>query len=527
MADQSPPPPPKLSLLQRLRGLFARARSSDVIVANIGQGASDVVVGKNILKIGTLVIPALPVVVALIAALVGGAAGLWRYLVPATMPPGAFNVAVAEFSQIDDQGRERATPDSTLISRTLFTTIQGQLQALPADYQAVVWHDSMNMLQKRATIGAIAGATMERRSAAACRRATELGADLIVYGVLDSGSSPALLRLQFCVRNPSRDRDMGNLAELQAVDRLGGPVQVVLPLSDVQSSVNPPLRVRTVLLAKLVVGLRYELATNPNLTANLKRAQGVFADALRYLEQQDGAATRDNGGDLVQYFIGRESLLLAQDQASSPSEKSSLLDAARAALQQATALNPQYVRAWSALGSVYYARTKLFARRQRLSTDDLARAISAYQSAIAAAQATADPSAEAEARLALALSEWLHADSYLFQTLSDPVLAEAALTRADQQIEIGVALIQPAQNRLHGYAAMARGLIAHERAQIALRAGDQNASRSFFQQARDAYGQCIAAGQADPGDQFLQRQLIAITCAPNAQNVANALQQLQ
>jgi len=61
MANQAStpqPPPPKPSLLQRLRGLWARARSGDVIVANIGQGASDVLVGKNILKIGTLDDPA-------------------------------------------------------------------------------------------------------------------------------------------------------------------------------------------------------------------------------------------------------------------------------------------------------------------------------------------------------------------------------------------------------------------------------------------------------------------------------------
>jgi hypothetical protein len=525
MADQ--PPPPKPSLLQRLRGLFARARSGDVIVANVGQGASDVVVGKNILKIGTLVIPALPAVIALIVALAGGAAGLWAYLVPATMPPGAFNVAVAEFSQIDAQGHERVTSDSALISRTLFTTIQGELQSLTPDYQAIVWHDSMSFLQKRTTIGAISGATVALRSAAACRRASELGADIIVYGVLDASSSPAMLRLQFCVRNPSRDRDLGSLAELQAVDRLGGPVQVVLPLSDVQSSVNPPLRVRTALLAKLVVGLRYELATNPNLAMNLKRAQGVFADALSYLQQQDGAATRENGGDLVQYFLGREYFLRAQDQSASPDEKPPWLDEARAALQQATALNPQYARAWSALGSVYYLRARLLPRPKRLSTDDITRAISAYQSAIAAAQAAGDTSAEAEARLALALSEWLQSEAYLFQVPSDAASAEAALGRADPQLAAGAALIQPAQNRLRGYAAMARGLIAYDRAQIALRAGDAGASRAFFQQARDAFGQCIAAGQADPGDQFLQRQLIAITCAPSAQNVADALQRLQ
>src|SRR5262245_26167446 len=139
MADQAPPPAPKLSLLQRLRKLWVRPRSGDVIIANVGPGSSDVVVGKNILKIGTLVIPALPLVITLIVALVGGAAGLWAYLVPATMPPGTFNVAVAEFSQIDDQGHEHVTSDSALISRTLFTTIQAELQALPADYQALIW----------------------------------------------------------------------------------------------------------------------------------------------------------------------------------------------------------------------------------------------------------------------------------------------------------------------------------------------------------------------------------------------------
>jgi hypothetical protein len=520
-------PPPKPSLLQRLRGLWARVRSGDVIVANVGQGASDVVVGKNILKIGTLVIPALPVVIALIVTLVGGATGMWAYLVPATMPPGTFNVAVAEFSQLDDQGRERVTSDSALISRTLFTTIQAELQTLTADYQAIVWHDSMSMLQKRTAIGVIVSASVDARSAAACRRATELDADIIVYGVLDASKLPAQLRLQFCVRNPSRDRDMGNLAELQAVDRLGSPLLVTLPLSDVQSSVNPLLRVRTTLLAKLVVGLRYELATNPNLRSNFERAQGVFTDALSYLEQQDGAATPENGGDLVQYFIGRESFLLAQEQSPSLSEKSKLLENARAALQQSTTLNPQYARAWSALGSVYYARTRLLARPQRLSTDDIAQAITAYQLAIAAAQTAADRSAEAEARLALALCEWLQSDSYLFQVPSDPVSATAALARAEHQLAAGAALIQPAQNRLHGYATMARGMIAYEHAQIALRAGDRDASRAFFQQSRDAFGQCIAAGQADPGDQFLQRQLIAITCAPYALQVADALQQLQ
>ncbi|MFN8569206.1 MAG: hypothetical protein U0Z44_17180 [Kouleothrix sp.] len=59
-----------------------------MIVATIGAGARDVVVGKNILRIGTLVVPALPVVIALVAALLSATLGLWLYLVPRPCRPG-------------------------------------------------------------------------------------------------------------------------------------------------------------------------------------------------------------------------------------------------------------------------------------------------------------------------------------------------------------------------------------------------------------------------------------------------------
>jgi hypothetical protein len=90
----------------------------------------------------------------------------------------------------------------------------------------------------------------------------------------------------------------------------------------------------------------------------------------------------------------------------------------------------------------------------------------------------------------------------------------------------GTALLQPAQNRFRGFAAMVSGLVAHERAQISLRAGDKTAGRAFFQQARDDYNQCIAAGKADPGDQFLKRQIIEPTCIHYKSDAENALQNL-
>ena len=127
MASSTPAPQqPSRSWRQRLRRLIAQLRGGDTIMAHVGAGASDVIVGKNIVKIGTLVVPTLPVIITLCALLGGGAAALWLALVPATMPPERFNVAIAEFSAIDAAGRERVDADSALVSKTLFTTLQSE-----------------------------------------------------------------------------------------------------------------------------------------------------------------------------------------------------------------------------------------------------------------------------------------------------------------------------------------------------------------------------------------------------------------
>ena len=516
-------PPPNRSWWQRLRQRLP-GRSADVIVATIGAGARDVVVGKNILRIGTLVVPALPVVIALVAALLSTMLGLWLYLVPATMPPGYVNIAIARFGRVDADGRIHTSADTDLIGRTLFATVRDEVRRLAPDYYGQVWHDSMGLLEKRTTIGMAVGATAQDRWQDACARATAVGAQIIVYGELDTRPSPALLRLSLCEHNPNRERDMGNFAELQRFDRLGGPLPVVLPLSDVQGSVNAPLRVRTTLVAKLIVGLRYELADAPSYIANLRKALGVFNDALAYLGAEEGAATADNGGDLVYYLIGREHFLLFQDAATPANERAGQLDMARAALERALALNPRYARALTTLGGVYFHLAQQRTPELRTQGPELGQALTTYQAAVAAAQASADQAAEAEARLALALAYRLQAEGLLAQATPDLPVAEAALGAADRAAQAADQLILPEQNRFRGVAAMVHGLIAHQRAQMLARtSGQAPAARAMFQQAVDAYRQCIAASQADPGDLFLKRQIVDVTCRPRAESAAAAL----
>lgn len=502
-------------------------RSADVIIANVGAGAQDVVVGKNILRIGTLVIPALPAVIALILTLVSAAGGLWLYLVPATMPDGYVNIAIANFGMVGADGRIRTSKDSDLIGRTLFATVRDEVQRLAPDYRGQVWHDSMNLLQKRRTIGLIAGETPALRAINACAEAAKLNANIMVYGVLDTRSTPAQLSMELCARNPNRDRDTGNFDELQQFDRLGGPLAVTVPLQDVQGSVNAPLRVRTTLVAKLITGLRYELADAPNYATNLRKALAVFNDALAYLNQEEGAASIDNGGDLVYALIGREHFLLAQDPSTPASDAPAEFEAARTAYARAIEQNPQFGRALTGLAGVYFSQAQARPANTRLQGNELTQALGLYTRAIAAAQARADQSAEAEARVAMALAERLYAEGLLAQAAPDTSAAAAALDSADAQAHAAEALIQPEQNRLRGVAAMARGLVAHQRAQMLARANGQNtAARAMFQQAVDAYQQCIASSQADPGDLFLKRQIVDFTCQPLAKSAAAARDRL-
>jgi tetratricopeptide (TPR) repeat protein len=498
-----------------------------VIIANVGAGAQDVVVGKNILRIGTLVIPALPAVVALVALVVGVALGLWFSLVPATMPDGYVNIAIADFGQIDADGRMRVTADSQRVGETLFATVRDEVTRLAPDYRGQVWHDSMSLLEKRGSIGMISGLTPDLRSPGACQRATDLHANIIVYGALDTRSTPAQLSMELCARNPNRDRDAGTYDELQQFDRLGGPLTVNLPLQDVQGSVNAPLRVRTTLVAKLVVGLRYELADAPNYASNLRKALGVFNEALAYLQAQDGAASAENGGDVVYYFIGREHFLLAQDPATPASDKPAELEAARAGFARAVELNGTYGRALNGLGGVYFHLAQSRPPAERLHSNELGQALDAYTRAIAAAQARKDRLAQAEAHTALALTLRLQAEALMTQATPDNAAAAAALGRADGELDAATPLLPAEQNRIRGVAAMARGLVAHQRAQLLARTKAKTAAiRASFQGAIDAYQQCISAGLADPGDLFLKRQIIDFTCRPRQESARAALARL-
>jgi len=153
----------------RLFSFLRRKERGDVIAGNVGESARGVVVGKNVVQIGTLVVPArlAVVLVALLVGLVAGSTFLaWNLWVPDRMT-GLFNIAVAEFEQVDPQGQVRSSPRGQLISQRLFNGLAIEFDSLPfkvrQDLQPQLWHDSLSLTRKRAQIGLVPGETREAR----------------------------------------------------------------------------------------------------------------------------------------------------------------------------------------------------------------------------------------------------------------------------------------------------------------------------------------------------------------------------
>jgi len=485
--------------LSRLRRFLSNLRHGDVIVANVGEGARDVVVGKNIIKIGTLNVPTLPVAVLLLVVFAAAALTVWFFFVPAKMT-GAFNVAVAEFGEVDAQGHVHPSENGKRLSNWVFETLQNELGQLPGDLHASVWHDSLGPLRKRVTIGLVPD------EASARQRAEEIGADVLVYGNFRAGQNPADFVPRFYVR-----RIQGSANELDDIlgaHELGSPIPVRLPLnlsSDPVSrlALNRKLGVRIDALAQVTAGLLYDLIGDSTT------ALAIFQKA----NEEPGWDEQD-GKEVLYYFIGKQYLFLNQ------------LDKGKSVFEKALSLNPNYARAYIGLGGIYYDQAQnIQPVSERLKTDDLDNAIGQYQQALTLARSAKDHEVELSAHFALGSAYRLKGEAYVYLNQFD--VADAWFTQTIQEIAAGRELISPDEHRLLGIAYAVLGTAYHEKAHARLVQGDRADSQNLFEQALAAYDQCIKEADAAPEDQILADKVKAASCVPYKQQVEDALAELK
>jgi hypothetical protein len=496
----------------RLLRLFKQRGAGDVITAEVGEGGRGVVVGKNIVQIGTLAVPTWALLALLGVIMVG--VGLLGWLAfhkakgPTSMS-GLFTVAVANFGEVDANGQVRPSQKGDLLSRRLYEGLQIEFNSLPKniqqDFQPQVWQDSIDPSQKGVKIGVIPGNTAPEQEAAACALAARINARMVIYGNLPPPGSVTEFIPQVAVCNNSQLRIDADEIVGQHQLSSGIPATLLAALSqpNVETSINIKLNTWSDTFSAFTIGVMYDLQGRSDL------ALKVFQQAQDEFKTNTG---KEN--EVLWFFIGREHLLLNQD---SDAEK---------AFQQALSVNNQYARAHLGLGTVYKDGAEALEPSQRGTTPDLQNAIEQYQQALQGAAASPGALVDVKANLGLATTFLLKGEMQRDQ--GNPSGAEDSFNSAlhlAQAAQVPLADSQEIRSLAQAY--LTEGQAYHELAQLKLTAGDNSASQDFFRQAIAAYEQCKAQQAAAPADTVLGDQVVGQLCIPYQKDAQEALKKLQ
>ncbi|MCL5999663.1 MAG: hypothetical protein M1546_26915 [Chloroflexi bacterium] len=482
--------------LKRLAQLVRSARQGDVVAAEVGEGARGVAVGKNIVQIGTLVVPLLPLLAILIALLVTAGAVAYLNLVPAHMPVDPdfpyFNVVIADFGQVEQDGRVSASDAGRRLSGYMYDALMRELQGLPDlqdRFKISVWNDSMSTLQKRVTIGAMASMT------AAQQLAQDVGANVVIFGNFKAGQDANSFVPEFYVAPLHNEAD-----EIVGWHQLGSPIE--------RSGLNLRIELidRQKLLTSFTVGLLYDLYGRQ--TDALKQFEAAL-QALRSAnpDKPDQAL---KGAEVLQFFIGRENLYLERDVAAE--------QAFTASLQT----NPDYARAHIGLGGVYYQRAERYEPGQMLDQPEWQQALAEYQRALEEAPQATGALLAVKARMGLGFTYALVGQSHL---------ERGELADADQAYDQAITLIEqtlPDLQNQHRLLAQSYAVLGTAYGQRAAIPSENEAARALYTKSIESYDNCIKQGGngGNPSDALLIDKVIEGVCRPNLDAVKRGLAEL-
>ncbi len=487
----------------------------------IGEGAQNVAVNsrfifQNNVRIGKLVIPA-RLIIALLAVALVVAAVVWYVVVPAQMPPYTFNVAVAEFGQLDSQGKMHNSQDGSKLSEWMYGKLKDETNNLPEGLKITLWHDSLGLTQKRVGIGIIAD------EAAAKEKAKEINAHVLIYGNLQANQDPATFIPTFYVSDVKGEAD-----EIVGSQQLGSAIAVQLPLdfSDQRLGryLDKNLRPRAQALLWFTGGLA------DDLIGDHPHAYQVFRQAEKQLTDWD----EHEGKEVLHYFIGREALFMSQNegelrQAFNSADEA--LDEAEQEFTRAKEINPKYARAYFGLGQVGYQRAQRLLAARPVPDANLQRARSILNEAVqlheeALRLAPQSPGSQIEVKIkaALAASHYLLGNSYLIG--ADYADAESSFKQAVNEFETVLPLIDKNDYRDLAQTYYALGEALYNQGHTRLVQQDKENSRTLFEAAIREFQQCSDQAKAFPYDSFLA-ELKDKYCEPRQAAVQDALAALQ
>jgi tetratricopeptide (TPR) repeat protein len=488
-----------------LRELLTGRKRGDTIFGRVGDDARGVAIGKNIVQIGTLVVPTRLVLIAVGVVAMSGL--VWAGVViqalraptgPAVMT-GPFKVAVASFGQIGEDGRVRPSEEGRLLSKWIFTSLQGEYKTLPrafvGDVDDGVWHDSMDRTRKGATIGTVLGETDEARNEAAAALAGTIQADVVVYGNLVAGQRSAGFAPAFYVRRVGGEAD-----EIVGAHRLGTLIGLASPFTannpEVGALLNEEVQVRAAVLVRLTVGLIYDLAGRP------ERALEVFRSI-----EKDFPDWRE-GREVLYLFIGREA------------RATNRLGEALRAFEEGLRANPEYARGYVGLGNVHHELAGCRTLAGRVDQVELRAATEAYERALRIAARSEERLTQVKARLGWGSA--LHCRGEALRLGGARDQAGPFFDQALQQSAGALTLAGDQEHRQIAHAHLLAGMAYSSKAAVSLARGEASETATMLRRALDAYAQCIEHADVHADDWFL-KEIGTRYCGPYADRARAAL----
>jgi tetratricopeptide (TPR) repeat protein len=438
---------------------------------------------------------------------------------------GDFNIAIAEFAILDENGT--LVNDNNQAGLALAGRVAQNLVGEFGDNpEILVWNDGPELLeQHNATIGIVVDEDVPGDAAPGEAEGIEtpevaaerLNADIIVYGLVEPEGDFSLQTLKFYLR-PQFGADFTNMVGNYAFQNEIQGFDITRPREEVWRELDPLARA----LAWLTYGLRQETLGEPQAA----------------LEAFERAATFAPNSDIVHYFTGQEYIFLAQAGGEVGEARDAHIAAAESALQEALRLNPANARAQIGLGSVHFlgAQQLYIEITAEAFEGDRAAGYAAVQEAAQRALQTYGVVAELPEQLEeygvpvnsitrLGQGATLRLLADVGYRAGDPEAARRYLDEAKATLEAAVAPLEEARDyRLLAHLYQTLGTVYQLEGFLLAVEGSAATAIEANRQALAYYEQCIALEGNFPFDTFMRERIINNFCRPYAEQVQALLE---
>jgi tetratricopeptide (TPR) repeat protein len=252
-----------------------------------------------------------------------------------TMPDSAFNVAVAQFTTLDDDTEPSIPADASQeLSQWLFDAVEDETKKLPPSLRDEVWGPDQ--------VGPVTGQDATIRDANAEQIANQINASLLIYGIITRSldSNAYYVQPEFYITEDEVGFDYGS--EVVGSNRLGRPVSFRLPLDfPTLEGTNEQLYARSQALREIIGGLA-DLYID-----RYHEAYGQFERAAGTENWEE-----DAGKEVIYLLMGAAKLQAYRDPETDPDEGKQALSQALEAFTRASELNPEYARSYLGLGTI-------------------------------------------------------------------------------------------------------------------------------------------------------------------------------